>query len=128
MSAHHVESRHLTITAITDALTGIVTPAIMATETVSINPITGTKTYTITTSMERTVDGRLVKPDAALICRSCGKTVSPVASRACTACAVTLCAHCAGDPAQCAPCRWYDRLRRFLQWLTTLSTNTTNTR
>ena len=120
MNEHLVESRHLTITAITDTLTGKITPVVMSTETVTINTLTGTKTYTIMTPLERTIDGRLVKPDATTICRSCGKPISQAASTACEHCTVTLCAHCAGAPALCNHCRWRDRVRRFWTWLTTL--------
>ena len=120
MSEHLVESRHQTIIALTDKLTGSIVPVVMSTETVTINVLTGTKTYTIMTPLERTVDGRLVKPDATAICRSCGKTISSTASTACTDCTVTLCAHCAGAPARCNACRWQDRIRRCFAWLTTL--------
>lgn len=120
MSGHVVESRHQTITAITDAHTGQITPALMATETVSIDPLTGLKSYVIVTNLARAVDGRLVKPDAVLICRACKKTISTTASKSCTTCTVTLCASCAGDPAMCTYHRWKDRLGRALTWLTTL--------
>ena len=119
MSDHLVESRHQTITATTDALTGSITPAIISTETVTINPDTGTKNYTIVNGMVRTVDGRLTKPDATTVCRACGAIVSAAASKACTDCTVTLCATCAGDPARCNHCRWWDRVRRTWAWLTT---------
>jgi hypothetical protein len=116
-----VESRQQTLAAITDALTGQITPALLSTETVTLDPITGAKTYTIVTQQVRTSDGRLTKPDTTTICRSCNAIISDTASKPCTTCTVTLCAGCAGTPPFCRSCRWNDRVRRFWTWLTRLS-------
>lgn len=120
MSDQLVESRHQTITAKTDARNGQATPVLLTTETVTLDPETGTKNFTIINSMTQTVDGRLVKPDASNTCCSCGNTISNTATKACSVCTVTLCASCAGDPAYCTYHRWMDRLRRCWTWLTTL--------
>jgi hypothetical protein len=116
-----LEQHHRTIATITDVLTGATTPALLSAETVTVDPRTGAKTYTITTAHLRTADGRSVKPDAISLCRSCNASISETASRACVDCTVTLCAGCAGKPARCTPCRRRDLLRRFWKWLTTLS-------
>jgi hypothetical protein len=118
MSEHLVESRHQTITAITDTLTGNITTALLATETVTINPLTGTKTYTLMTGLVRTADGNIVKPDAVNVCRSCQAIISTNATKHCTTCKVTLCASCAGTPEQCRHCWWKEQRRRFGKWLT----------
>jgi hypothetical protein len=120
MSYQLVESRHQTIIATTDALTGAITPLIIATETVTINPLTGTRTYTIVNGMVLKADGRLTKPEATNPCRSCHATISSTATKTCSACMATVCAACAGDPALCTHCRRRERLRRFWEWLTTL--------
>jgi hypothetical protein len=121
MSEHLVESRHQTIAATIDALTGAITPDVLTTETVTIDPLTGTKNYAIVTRMIRTADGRSVKPDAANQCRCCNAVISSTATKQCTTCTVTLCSSCAGNPAFCNHCRWNDRIRRFFTWLKKLS-------
>lgn len=120
MSGRLVESRHQSVLAITDAQTGIVTPTVMTTETVLLDPETGMKDFVVVNHLTRTVDGRTVRPDTANTCRACQKTISTDATLPCTGCRVTLCAGCAGIPAYCTCCRWKDRLARFWTWLTTL--------
>ena len=115
------QQRQRTITTITDALTGETTPYITGAETIIGDPSTGSTEYTIANNLVLTADARITPIEQTFTCRACNtRLLSTAVSKACRDCRVLLCSACAKNPPLCPSCRWKDRLKRLLRWLTRL--------
>ena len=119
-----LENQEHTIASIKDTVTGTTTSFPVKQELILLNPSTGERGFQTTVGLERGIDGRLLTPEASLVCRECGR--GPYAGPGiayCNDCQTTIGRQCCvKDQALpvCKSCRRKRFWRRAGEWLTSI--------
>lgn len=122
----NVEQRSTKRTIITDGKNSVLTAE--TTETVTVDPATGARTFVNTTTQVRTKDGRVITDPAApaFRCSTCGtEPLTQFAITFCSNCQDVTCRHCAKQGStdgtfECPRCAKQRLWKELKQWLTTL--------
>lgn len=116
-----IENQEQQFVELLDTVTGTTSRIPLTSEAILVNPATGERAFHTTTSLVRTVDGRIALPQETYACRNCNTTPLSVHAIAyCNDCQATLCRSCAGTIPRCKSCRSRYRLKEFWSWITSL--------
>jgi hypothetical protein len=114
-----VENQERASISIHDPLRGTPCEVPVKTDAIILNPNTGERIFHTTTSLQRTLDGRLVMPDQLHVCRECGKgPYSPAGIAYCVDCQRVIGKHCCVKNQALPLCkrhRWWRFMKALMQ-------------